>query len=393
MPGKIYLIQNDKSLQALTQQDYPNEDDFQTLLEQYPDLLAGDQMNEGAPRRWLLVAREMGVPSEEGGPNQWSLDHLFLDQDGIPTLVEVKRRGDTRLRREVVGQMLDYAANAVVYWPLETVQECFAATCEKRQVDPSQLLAELLRSAPDDEAAMEAFWAQVKTNLQAARIRLVFVADEIPPELRRIVEFLKQTMDPVEVQAVEIHQYVGQGLKTLVPRVIGSTRKPPVMRPKGQIWDEQMFFKALTDAQNPEVVRVVRAVYEWAQEHASINWGRAPINGAFYATLQHDGVDCPFLAVWNWVSGTPPAAYVEIQGTQLRAFAPFNIPEHWRELCRRLSEFWPRSLANADVIKVPQASMAHFVDDSRLQALFRVLEWAADRIREEPARSGVADAQ
>jgi hypothetical protein len=55
MAGKIYLIQNAKSLQALTQQPYPNEDDFQALLEQYPDLPAGDQMNEAAPRRWLRV--------------------------------------------------------------------------------------------------------------------------------------------------------------------------------------------------------------------------------------------------------------------------------------------------------------------------------------------------
>ena len=29
----------------------------------------------------------------------------------FPTLVEVKRSSDTRIRREVVGQMLDYAAN------------------------------------------------------------------------------------------------------------------------------------------------------------------------------------------------------------------------------------------------------------------------------------------
>ena len=32
----------------------------------------------------------------------------------MPTLVEVKRSSDTRIRREVVGQMLHYAANAVV---------------------------------------------------------------------------------------------------------------------------------------------------------------------------------------------------------------------------------------------------------------------------------------
>jgi hypothetical protein len=38
-----------------------------------------------------------------------------LDQDAIPAIVEVKRSTDTRIRREVVGQMLDYAANSVVY--------------------------------------------------------------------------------------------------------------------------------------------------------------------------------------------------------------------------------------------------------------------------------------
>lgn len=63
----------------------------------------------------------------------------------------------------------------------------------------------------------------MRTNLQAQRIRMVFVADEIPRELRRIVEFLNQQMDPAEVLAVEIRQYTGEGLKTLVPRVIGMT--------------------------------------------------------------------------------------------------------------------------------------------------------------------------
>src|SRR5262249_3604083 len=31
----------------------------------------------------------------------WSVDHLFLDQDAVRTLVEVKRGSDTRIRREV----------------------------------------------------------------------------------------------------------------------------------------------------------------------------------------------------------------------------------------------------------------------------------------------------
>ena len=73
------------------------------------------------------------------------------------------------------------------------------------------------------ETNPEEFFEKVKTNLQAGKIRLVFVADVIPTELRTIVEFLNTQMDPAEVYAVEVKQYIGEGLKTLVPRLVGQT--------------------------------------------------------------------------------------------------------------------------------------------------------------------------
>src|SRR5688572_15849966 len=65
--------------------------ELQALLADYPDLIPGDQINFEEPRRWMLIARELGVPGVEDGTGRWSLDHLFLDQDGIPTFVECKR--------------------------------------------------------------------------------------------------------------------------------------------------------------------------------------------------------------------------------------------------------------------------------------------------------------
>ena len=109
---------------------YDSESLLQKLLADHPDLLAGDQINAEEPRRWLLVTREMAVPGEQDGAGRWSLDHLFLDQDAIPTLVEVKRSSDTRIRREVIGQMLDYAANAVAYWPVEEIKAKFESRCK-----------------------------------------------------------------------------------------------------------------------------------------------------------------------------------------------------------------------------------------------------------------------
>ena len=107
MSGIIYLVHNDDHLVEMTERYYDSEARLQELLARYPKLLAGDQIDEANPRRWLLVSREVGVPWEDGGPDQMSLDHLFLGQYGLPTLVEVKRSRDTHVRREVVGQMLD----------------------------------------------------------------------------------------------------------------------------------------------------------------------------------------------------------------------------------------------------------------------------------------------
>jgi hypothetical protein len=116
------------------------------LLAHHPSLLAGDQIDRAEPRRWVLIAREIGLPSEEEGSDRWSVDHLFLDQDGIPTIVEVKRSTDSRIRREVIGQMLDYAANGVRYWPVEILRARFEKTCETQNPgqDPTKALADAL---------------------------------------------------------------------------------------------------------------------------------------------------------------------------------------------------------------------------------------------------------
>jgi len=145
MPSRIYLLDNNgETLRSLEERPYDNEELLQGLLEKHPDLLAGDQIDETAPRRWLLVDREVGVPIKEDAVGGMLLDHLFLDQDGIPTLVEVKRSSDTRIRREVVGQMLDYAAHAVAYWPAETIRARFEARCQHGGGDPDQLVAHLI---------------------------------------------------------------------------------------------------------------------------------------------------------------------------------------------------------------------------------------------------------
>jgi hypothetical protein len=68
---------------------------------------------------------------------RWRVDHLFLDQEGVPTLVEVKHSSNTQIRREIVGQLLEYAANSSNYWTAERMRESFEAQCSAVQRDPA----------------------------------------------------------------------------------------------------------------------------------------------------------------------------------------------------------------------------------------------------------------
>jgi len=104
----LFLRQGDQLLR-MRETEYEREAVLQELLERHPEVLAGGSDDGSAT--WLLIKREAHVALGEDEPLRGMLDHLFLDADGVPTLVDVKRSSDTRIRREVVGQLLDYAAD------------------------------------------------------------------------------------------------------------------------------------------------------------------------------------------------------------------------------------------------------------------------------------------
>jgi hypothetical protein len=218
MDATIFVVGPDNQLVELRRSAYGSEDVFQKLLADHPAMLRAAAGEDG---KLILVRREQPVPDESGGSDRWSIDHLFLDAQGVPVLVEVKQASDTRARREVVAQMLDYAANGVAYWPINQIVTSFRETS-----------AGMGRDADDDLRAFlgdgdpEAFWRQVEANLGSGRIRMLFVADRIPKELIRIIEFLNEQMRPAEVLAIEVEHFMSStGMRTLVPRLLGETER------------------------------------------------------------------------------------------------------------------------------------------------------------------------
>jgi len=277
MSDSIFLFGDDDVLTEVTSSPYASEADLQKLLADHVHLLPGGQVNRDSPRRWLLVKREAGIPNQEGGGNWWSVDHLVVDQDAIPTFVEVKRASDTRARREVVAQMLDYAANGASLWTQDRLRAWFEGD------DPegaAERLAAWLESAEDDPGSVaDGFWDAVGVNLREGRIRLVFVADEIPSTLQRLVEFLNEQMPRVEVLAVEIRQYrtADSSSGALVPRVVGQTSRAqavkerpasPARRPAR--WTSGEVLDCISET-GQDAAAVATLVCNWAEQHPHVD--------------------------------------------------------------------------------------------------------------------------
>lgn len=370
----MFVMQRDGKLVPMNQQPYDSEADLADLISLAPALIPGDQVDPGSPRQWLLVQQEVGVPAEEDGAGFWSLDHLLLDQDGVPTLVEVKRSTDTRIRREVVGQMLDYAANSVAFLPVERIRTMY----ESRWADISDADSAVTQITGIDE--VDDFWSKVKTNLDAGRIRLLFVADRIPPELRRIIEFLNRYTDPVEVLGVEIRQFEGEGIKTLVPQVVGQTveakdRKAGRRKPTTD-WDEPRFFEKLGASVEGVEVAVARQIFTWAEEYGLlISWGKGLHRGSFTPRLIQDEEPHSLLSVLT-------NGKIEFLLGAMERRAPFDSQERRFQLLGRINQVPGIDIGDDRIDGWPLIPLADVV--GHVDALLGVWTWYLDEVKNRP---------
>ena len=197
MAERIYTRTEQERLESLEEKLFSSEDELQTLIAGHLELLDGEQIRPSDPQRWTLITREKGIAETSDVASRWAIDHLIIDWDAIPTLVEMKRGPNPEIRR--------------------TFEESTSA----KGLDPGDELATLLQA--DGEVDADGFWRNVSKNLNTKRLRLLFVSNDISDPLERVVEFLNAQMPDIEVLAVEIKQFRGKSTQTLVSRVIGRT--------------------------------------------------------------------------------------------------------------------------------------------------------------------------
>ena len=317
MGSESIFLRTTSGLEVLRQSSYDSDDVLQTALAEYPEVLAGSTTAGGTESRLLLLRREVSVPGQEGSA-PFSLDHLFLDGDAVPVLVEVKRSSDSRIRREVVGQMLDYAANAVTHWPVEVLQQALEARASAEKRAGADLLQDVAPGVDVDD-----YWRDVDANLRSGRIRMVFVADELPADLVRIIEFLNEQMTPAEVLGVELRQFTGGGHTAYVPTVVGRTTHAVAQKAgrSGQVWDRRSFLDAADSRCRGKERDLVDALLKDVDDHGvRLSWGK--------------GVS-PGVGGWYRLAGEPVGTWalnLNTEDSQTGPYLYFFFPELSRRL-------------------------------------------------------------
>jgi hypothetical protein len=244
------------------------EDALQTLLQKYPEVIPGAQISPAldSPPQFLLLRREMPI-------GNWSLDHLYVDQYGILTLIETKLAENPEARREVIGQIIEYAANSTTAWASGKLRQ-YATEFWNNQ---GKLLEDVIIETFGD-IDIENLWELIEENLKHNRIRLIITADDIRPEVRRMIEFLNREMQNTEVLGLELRPY-GDDVESLVlvPRVIGQTQSNVDRRFSSSgivLWTFERLSKHFRESYDDETL-VLLKILEWAQEKGCLVESRA----------------------------------------------------------------------------------------------------------------------
>lgn len=312
--GGIFLkVEN--SLVVLQPSAYDSEAVLQTALAEFPQVIAGATTSGANEPELLLISREMGVPGGDASGRAFSLDHLFVDSECVPVFVEVKRASDTRIRREVVGQMLDYAANGVKYWPIEALQEALT----KRALASNRDVAELVKDL-DPDLELAEFWRRVEDNLRTGNVRLLFVADALPTELVRIIEFLNEHLSPVEVLGVELQQFTAGEQVAYVPVVRGQTEAAATAKTGaiGQAWTLESFLEAAATRVSDVEFDLIKRLFADVEERGEkLSWGKGATPG---------------VAGWYRVGDRPTAVWnvnANSESPTTRAYLYFYLADHF----------------------------------------------------------------
>ena len=315
---KVLLIDGSK-VTPLNKTEFTGEGKLQDYLEEYPTLIPLADIVEGASDL-ICIGREVSAGSG-------SIDLLCIDQDGLLTVVETKLRRNREARREVIGQIIEYASY-VSQWTADNVyriaNEYFAKSIRVPQNYKGKTLETIMQEIVGGDFLSEDLRAKIGQNLGDGRIRLIIAVDELIEPLRATVTFLNShsNFDVLLLQVTDFQE--SEAKKVLVPLLFGYSTKSSGGRRETKHWDEASFLADTKDRCEPKIAVTIKELYKFTKDNADeISWGKGVSYGSFTFRKSRHGVLASIFTINSNGSayiGFGPMVSTGVNGDILRAF-------------------------------------------------------------------------
>jgi hypothetical protein len=287
--------------QLLAPTGFPAEAALHDLVEQAPQLLP----LAGSPRL-VVVGREVVLGSGKA-------DLLAIEPSGRLAVIEIKLAHNAEAKRAVVAQVLAYAAFLRGWDPAHLEQQVLSWHLQKRGY---ATLADAVKDN-DQEGAFDAaaFAAALADSLARGSFRLVFVLDEAPADLVRLVGYLESVTDRLDIDLITVAAYSVGGAQALVPQRVETDR--PVTLPvtgkatPGQSTGEKKDwlangaedFEQAIAAAPPEHHPTLTTLCDWAKGLAAKGWVKLATyhgtTGRLTLLPRLPGEDAGLVTIWN----------------------------------------------------------------------------------------------
>ncbi len=300
MMGMILVIEGDKAT-PLDKTRFTEEGKLQDYLEKYPSLIPLGEIVEGASDL-LCIGREVGVPSG-------SIDLLFIDKDGLLTVIETKLARNPEARRTVIGQIIEYASY-ISKWTADDVYRVANGYLKSN-------LDEIIGERSEEEFLAEDFRSNIEQNLIDGKIRCIIAVDELVEPLRATVTFLNSysNFDILLLQVSSFEESRSRSI--LIPSLFGYATRITKTREKRKHWDEERFFTDLEGKCEEEAVNTVKELYDFTKSNADkTSWGTGALVGSFTFRKLRFGILVSIFTVqsdgWIWLN------FGQMKGTNVK---------------------------------------------------------------------------
>ncbi|MQA00879.1 MAG: hypothetical protein GEU80_16420 [Dehalococcoidia bacterium] len=223
----------------------------------------------GAPQVLPLAGNpQLAVIGREVELGSGYADLLAVESTGRLAVIEVKLARNAEARRAVVAQALAYAA---YLHGLDL--EALESSVLRRHLNGLGFasLLEAARSV-DQEGLVDPgnFAEAVNEHLAAGSFRVVFVLDDAPPELIRLIGYLEVVAERVTIDLITVASYDVDGTRVILPQRVApdtlphATPSPPPATSAGRLVEGGADFLAASESAQADAREQMRQLHAWA---------------------------------------------------------------------------------------------------------------------------------